>query len=80
MMIYIYKDRKIGFKENGVQAYDRPVSSGGSCAFPSGNIEYSQVCGKVIGYQDGYPDEAHHTSSSMNSYYSDGISFMLSEY
>ena len=65
------------YSENGVRACGRPVSSGGSCvgkAFPSGNIEYSQVCGKVIGYQVGWTDGAHHTTSSINSHYSDGIS------
>ena len=65
------------YSENGVRACGRPVSSGGSCvgkAFPLGNIEYSQVCGKVIGYQVGWTDGAHHTTSSINSHYSDGIS------
>ena len=65
------------YNENGVRACGRPVSSGGSCVgitFPSGNIEYSQVCGKVIGYQVGWTDGAAHTNSSINSHYSDGIS------
>ena len=65
------------YNENGVRACGRPVSSGGSCVgitFPSGNIEYSQVCGKVIGYQVGWTDGAAHTTSSINSHYSDGIS------
>ena len=65
------------YSENDVRACGRPVSSGGSCAgitFPSGNIEYSQVCGKVIGYQVGHTDGAEHTTSSINSHYCDGIS------
>ena len=65
------------YSENGVRACGRPVSSGGSCVgitFLSGNIEYSQVCGKVIGYQVGHTDGAHHTTSSINSHYSDGVS------
>ena len=65
------------YNENGVRACGRPVKSGGSCVgitFPSRNIEYSQVCGKIIGYQVGRPDGAHHTTSSINSHYSDGIS------
>ena len=67
-----------GFKsynENGVQACDRSVSSGGSCAgitFPSGNIEYSQVCGKVIGYQCGSPNGT--VGSNVNGVYIKGIS------
>ena len=47
-----------GYHQNGVRACGRPVSSGGSCPgviFPV-NFEYSQVCGKVIGYQKGHPD------------------------
>ena len=42
------------YSENGVRACGRPFSYGGSCVgttFPSDSIEYSQVCGKVIGYQ-----------------------------
>ena len=64
------------YSENGVRACGRPFSSGGSCVgitFPSGNIEYSQVCGKVIGYQVGHTDGAHHTNN-INSPYCDGIS------
>ena len=63
------------YNENGVRACGRPVSSGGSCAgitFPSGNIEYSQVCGKVIGYQFGSPDGP--VGNDINGYYVDGIS------
>ena len=63
------------YSENGVRACGRPVSSGGSCVgitFPSGNIEYSQVCGKVIGYQFGSPDGT--VGSDINGYYIDGIS------
>ena len=65
------------YSENGVRACGRPVSSGGSCAgitFPSGNIEYSQVCGKVIGYQVGWPDGAHFSNNkNIDSNYVDGI-------
>ena len=32
------------------------------------------MCGKVIGYQVGFPDGADHIASSINSHYSDGIS------
>ena len=63
------------YSENGVRACGRPVSSGGSCVgitFQSGNIEYSQVCGKVIGYQVGSPDGP--VGSDINGYYIDGIS------
>ena len=66
------------YSENGVRACGRPVSSGGSCVeitFPSGNIEYSQVCGKVIGYQVGASDGARTHTNSINSrsFYADGV-------
>ena len=50
------------YDQNGARACGRPVSSGGSCPgviFPI-NFEYSQVCGKVIGYQKGHPDGTRH--------------------
>ena len=65
------------YNESGVRACGRPVSSGGSCAgitFSSGNIKYSQVCGKVIGYQVGWPDGAHFSNNkNIDSNYVDGI-------
>ena len=63
------------YSENGVRACGRPVSSGGSCVgitFPSGNIEYSQVCGKVIGYQVGSSNGP--IGSDINGHYIDGNS------
>ena len=65
------------YNDNGVRACGRPVSSGGSCVgikFPSDNIKYSQVCGKVIGYQVGFPDGAYPSTGNINSHYCDGIS------
>ena len=47
------------YNQNGGRACGRPVSSSGSCPgtkFPVNNYEYSQVCGKVFGYQKGHPD------------------------
>ena len=44
------------YEENGVRACGRPSTSSGSClstTYPSKGISYSQVCGKVIGYQFG---------------------------
>ena len=63
------------YSENGVRACGRPVSSGGSCAritFSSGNIAYSQICGKVIGYQVGSTDGP--VGNNINGPYIDGIS------
>ena len=64
------------YSEDGVRACGRPVSYGGSSCvgitFPSGNIEYSHVCGKVIGYQVASPDGI--VGSDINEHYIDGIS------
>uniref|UniRef100_A0A1X7V7R8 Fibrinogen C-terminal domain-containing protein n=1 Tax=Amphimedon queenslandica TaxID=400682 RepID=A0A1X7V7R8_AMPQE len=49
------------YDQNGGRACGRPVSSGGSCPgikFPV-HFKYSQVCGKVIGYQKGHPDATY---------------------
>ena len=73
-------DRFRLYSENGVRACVWPVwpvNSGGSCVgmtFSSGNIEYSQVCGKVIRYQVGWPDGAYYSNNkNINSNYVDGI-------
>ena len=63
------------YNQNGVRACGRPVTSGGSCLsvhFPSYSISYSQVCGRVYGYQKGSTDGR--LSSNVNSNYIDGIS------
>ena len=63
------------YNQNGVRACGRPVTSGGSCLsvrFPSYSISYSQVCGRVYGYQKGTTDGR--ISSNVNSNYVDGIS------
>ena len=64
-----------------VHACGRPATSSGSCVgtiFSSSGIKYSQVCGKVIGYQVGWPDAARRDDSSIknniNTYYADGVS------
>uniref|UniRef100_A0A1X7U8S7 Fibrinogen C-terminal domain-containing protein n=1 Tax=Amphimedon queenslandica TaxID=400682 RepID=A0A1X7U8S7_AMPQE len=67
------------YSENGVLACGRPVTNSGSCVgitFPSRDIKYSQVCGKVIGYQVGRTNgaAAHYTSKNINLAYIDGIS------
>ena len=79
------------YQAGGVRACGRPTSSGGSCVsvqFPSYGSNYSQVCGRVVGYQVGTPDAAYagcYTHESygtvidtnhidINSYYVDGVS------
>ena len=37
-------------------------------------IQYSQVCGKIIGYQDKTPDAFHRGDDEIETYYVDGIS------
>ena len=63
------------YEENGVRACGRPSTSYGSCistTYPSKGISYSQVCGKVIGYQFGSPDGTN--NNDINGAYIDGIS------
>uniref|UniRef100_A0A1X7UQ60 Uncharacterized protein n=1 Tax=Amphimedon queenslandica TaxID=400682 RepID=A0A1X7UQ60_AMPQE len=67
------------YSQDGVGACGRPVTNSGSCVgitFPSRDIKHSQVCGKVIGYQDGRTNgaAAYHASKVINSAYIDGIS------
>uniref|UniRef100_A0A1X7UD56 Fibrinogen C-terminal domain-containing protein n=1 Tax=Amphimedon queenslandica TaxID=400682 RepID=A0A1X7UD56_AMPQE len=47
------------YQSGGVRACGRTNSSGGSCVsvqFPSNGISYSQICGRVTGYQYHSPD------------------------
>ena len=77
------KNCSSGFKlyqSGGVRACGRPTSSGGSCTsvqFPSNGTSYSQVCGRVVGYQYTSPDAVYSEGShhnDINSYYVDGVS------
>ena len=67
------------YESNGVRACGRP-DSGPSCQsvqFPSSGISYSQVCGRVVGYQHGTPDGIYKEGANhddIDSYYVDGIS------
>ena len=64
------------YQLGGVRACGRPVTNSGSCVsvqFPSNGISYSQICGRVTGYQYGGTgafDELH----EINSHYVDGVS------
>ena len=70
------------YESNGVRACGRANSSSvGSCQsvqFPSNGIRYSQVCGRVVGYQYNSPDAVYNESdtahNNINSYYVDGVS------
>ena len=82
------------YESGGVRACGSP-SGGAGCAsvkFPSNGISYSQVCGRVVGYQYASPDadypgryeaepygsiiDSSHTD--INSYYVDGVSITYS--
>ena len=56
-----------GFRlyQSGVRACGRPGSSGScvSVQFPSNGISYSQVCGRVTGYQYSHTDGLHSYTS-----------------
>ena len=65
------------YQSGGVRACGRPTTSSGSCVsvqFPSNGISYSQICGRVTGYQYATPDAASGSVNNINSYYVDGVS------
>ena len=71
------------YQSGGVKGCGRAASSVGSCVsvqFPSNGISYSQVCGRVVGYQYGSPDAVDpfiddpNAHDDINSYYVDGVS------
>ena len=64
------------YQSGGVRACGRTNSSSGSCVsvqFPSNGISYSQVCGRVTGYQY-HSTDAFQGSNNINSPYVDGVS------
>ena len=63
------------YQSGGVRACGRHNSGAGcvSVQFPSNSISYSQICGRVTGYQY-YSTDAFHGPSDLNSYYVDGVS------
>uniref|UniRef100_A0A1X7U7P2 Fibrinogen C-terminal domain-containing protein n=1 Tax=Amphimedon queenslandica TaxID=400682 RepID=A0A1X7U7P2_AMPQE len=69
------------YQSGGVRACGRATSSVGSCTsvqFPSNGISYSQVCGRVTGYQYASPDgvdQGHGSNhNNLNADYVDGVS------
>ena len=63
------------YQSGGVRACGRTNISGGNCVsvqFPSNGISYSQICGRVTGYQYSHTDGLH--SSNIDTYYLEGIS------
>ena len=63
------------YNSSGVRACGRPMSSIGTCSSTvySANLQYSRVCGRVVGYQVTTPDTVH-ASKSINDIYLDGVS------
>ena len=69
------------YQSGEVRACGRPVSNSGSCVsvqFPSNGISYSQVCGRVVGYQYNSPDAVNDyygsNHNNLNGDYVDGVS------
>ena len=69
------------YQSGSVRACGRPVTSSGSCVsveFPSNGMSYSQVCGRVTGYQYYTPDGVHNyygsNHNNLNGDYVDGVS------
>ena len=80
------------YQSGGVRACGRAYNNDYSCQsvqFPSNGISYSQVCGRVVGYQYGSPDAVQHGEwrnpqqyiggtdpkhNDINSVYVDGVS------
>ena len=63
------------YQSGGVRACGR-TNSGAGCAsvqFPSNGISYSQICGRVTGYQYAHPNGID-GQNNINSYYLDGVS------
>ena len=60
----------------GIRACRREGSSAGcrSNVFQTNGISYSQICGKVVGYQKGTTDAVYAKSNDINSAYIDGVS------
>ena len=61
------------YEVNGKRACGRPSSGCASVRFPFEGISYSEVCGKVIGYQY-YSTDGADSSKGINDIYLDGIS------
>ena len=61
-----------------VRGCGRPTSTGASCSgeyFSTGSLQYSKVCGRVIGYQNGSTDSFNKGSPhSIDEPYVDGVS------
>ena len=69
--------RLINRTEPPLRTCGRPVGHHSGCVsttFPVHGIQYSQVCGRIVGYQDGPPIAFYYASRGIDSYYIEGIS------
>ena len=68
--------RLVNRTEPPLRTCGRPGPAGCvSTTFPTHGIEYSRVCGRVVGYQDKTPDAfQNRVSATVNSLYVDGVS------
>ena len=67
------------YEENGIRACGRPETTTGYCepaVFPASHISYTEVCGRMIGYQYGRPGgiNPYYHTYNINSPYVDGVS------
>ena len=60
----------------GIRVCRREGTTGGcrSNIFQTNGISYSQICGKVVGYQKGTPDAFNTNNNDINGVYIDGVS------
>ena len=65
------------YESGGVRACGRSIDNAPGCQsikFLSNGTSYSEVCGRVVGYQYGSPDAFHTGTNDIDSYYVDGVS------
>ena len=65
------------YQSGGVRACGRQNRQEDRCVsvqFPSNGISYSQICGRVTGYQYGKPDALLNSNNDINSDYAEGVS------
>uniref|UniRef100_A0A1X7T9N3 Fibrinogen C-terminal domain-containing protein n=1 Tax=Amphimedon queenslandica TaxID=400682 RepID=A0A1X7T9N3_AMPQE len=79
------------YQSGGVRACGRPNSGCVSIIFPSQNLSYSQICGRVKGYQYGSTDaikpsyiysywHRYNIRNNIDTYYVDGVSITRGSY
>ena len=65
------------YSSAGLRTCGKKNTTGATCdsvQFSSNGISYSQVCGRVVGYQYGTPDAVHPPTQNIDSVYLDGVS------